>query len=170
MIKIIFIVFTHAIFIFVSLSIFSINIAHSLFWLTFSYVNTSILFLRLGSGWASSLILLIYSGALAIVFIISLVLMEHQIIQERLSIGAMLAKPMIVGSVFTAVVLVSVCLTKDHNQWVGELKTNGWVKHAFWSNSVVEVANVFFSSEPLLSFLCVSSLLVPMVLILLFVS
>jgi len=77
---------------------------------------TSLLFLRLGSGWASSLILLIYSGALAIVFIISLVLMEHQIIQERLSIRAMLAKPMIAGSVFTTVVVVSVCLTKDHNQ------------------------------------------------------
>lgn len=147
----------------------AVNIAHSLFWLSFCYLIGALLILFIGLEWLGILILLVYSGAISIVFLITLAMTTNAKWKETLSWGTISNNPMI-GS-FLCIILILFILTSCDQKGSFDFEELINIENiGIGSQTVNELSCGFFERYGLINLISVVLLLLPMILVLAFVE
>lgn len=170
--KFMFLFFFHLIPIFVIFCVLSVNLVHCLFWLTGSFILSSLFLLFLGVEWVSAIIILIYAGAIAILFMISLMMVNPSMTGRPLSWSSVFKNPWIAQGLCLILLMI----------WIKNFIFGGGSScqlinnTKIWSNMLTEtneikvILNFLFNFNLWAIVLSIITLLVPMLGVLIFIS
>jgi len=163
------IVLFHIITISLVFCVLSINIVQNLFWLSFSYILGSIILLTIGLEWLSVVILIIYTGAIAVLFLISLMMVNPSLVGNQLLPSTVFKKPNIIQGLYIILVIIIIKNYIINESIEYNNQYSSFCETVCKNNELVSIAELFFNSKGVILILGLIILIIPMIGVLIFV-
>ena len=163
------IVLFHIITISLIFCVLSINIVQNLFWLSFSYILGSIILITAGLEWLSVIILIIYTGAIAVLFLISLMMVNPSLVGNQLLPSTVFKKPNIMQGLFIILVIIIIKNYIINESIEYNSQYSSFCETACKNNELVSIVELFFNSKGIILILGLIILILPMIGVLVFV-
>jgi NADH:ubiquinone oxidoreductase subunit 6 (subunit J) len=119
--------------------------------------------------WLSAIIILVYAGAIAILFIISLMIVNPSVIEEPLTLSSIFKKPFILQSFYIIIFTVTVYNIVKNNNNNNSFLNKEWNENILNIQEIEVIGNFLFSIESIGLILGLIILLLPIIGVLVFV-